>query len=153
MDGLGTAEFLMEVDDLFDSFNGSHVEVNDGKKLKCAITLDSHHHQFWRQMEEKLKVWQFQRKRTFHPPAQNGWLASIRGMRMLWWQLNEEGFLHMNPLNFNQDPLENFFNVVRQDCGGNHHPNAAQLKAAFTTALLNNLCPIIPQGTQSRMGV
>jgi hypothetical protein len=139
MDGLATAEFLMEVDQLFDSMNASQKEWDKSKELKKAVTHDSPHLQFWTEMEKKVKSWEFLRKRKIHPPSQDGWLASIRGMRMLWKKLDEDGFLHMNSQNFNQDPLENFFNVVRQNCGGNHFPNARQFHSAFITALLNNL--------------
>lgn len=129
----------MAVNDLFDSMNGCKKEVDEAKMLKNAVTQDSPHMEFWGKMERKVKSWEFLRKRAIHPPSQDGWLASIKGMQMLWRRLGEEGFLHMNPLNFNQDPLENFFNVVRQNCGGNHRPNAMQFKSAYKTALQNNL--------------
>jgi hypothetical protein len=48
-----TADFLLFVDKLFDSVNGSSINPINGKLLRCAVKTNSPHLQFW---EEALKV-------------------------------------------------------------------------------------------------
>ena len=139
VNGLATAKFIMSVDSAFDSFNGS-LDGDHRKPLKLAVSQDGPHIKFWKSMIEEMNSWEFIGKaRVVRPPSQEGWLATMRAMICLWGSFQEKGFWYLNTKCFNQDPLENFFYVIRQNCGSNHHPNAQQFQDALKTAIINNL--------------
>jgi hypothetical protein len=56
---------------------------------------------------------------------------------MLWKVVLKEGFHHLETRKLNQDPLENLFGIIRQNCGQNHHPNVPQFVSALKTALID----------------
>jgi hypothetical protein len=66
-------------------------------------------------------------------------MATIRTTRLLSGELKAMNIRQLSTRNLNQDPIENLFNVVRQNCGSNHCPNAEQFVAALKTAVTNGL--------------
>lgn len=42
-----TAEFLLFMDKAFDSVNGSKINPEHGKNLRCAVSNQSEHEEFW----------------------------------------------------------------------------------------------------------
>ncbi|KAG8224518.1 hypothetical protein J437_LFUL004209 [Ladona fulva] len=141
-DGLGTADVFLSLNDLFDSLNGDAAsKIEEKRRFKCPMTRKSHHHKLFTEMNHKISRWKFIDSKTgkqVHPPSQKGWLATIKGVQLLWqrfWHVSK----YFNTRSLNQDPLENLFNVVRQNCGCNHHPNAKMFMAALKTSIINGL--------------
>lgn len=66
-------------------------------------------------------------------------MSNIRAIRKLWGMLNEKGVPYITMRHLNQDPLENFFGVVRQLCASNTNPTVEQFVSAFKTCLVTNL--------------
>ncbi|KAJ3639212.1 hypothetical protein Zmor_004081 [Zophobas morio] len=81
---IGTANFILFVDKLFDSVNGSCIEPKDGKILRRATTAKTEHMLFW---DEAIKVLQsikfFGRKKEFVPPTVTNWILSLRNLKLL----------------------------------------------------------------------
>ncbi|KAJ3658237.1 hypothetical protein Zmor_009990 [Zophobas morio] len=136
---IGTANFILFVDKLFDSVNGSCIEPKDGKILRRATTAKTEHMLFW---DEAIKVLQsikfFGRKKEFVPPTVTNWILSLRNLKLLWAYLQSEGFQFLLTRNVNQDPLENFFSCIRNQGARNVNPSCNNFTASFKTLILNN---------------
>ncbi|XP_063913723.1 uncharacterized protein LOC135130289 [Zophobas morio] len=52
---VATATFVQQVDELFDSFNGSQLTPGD-KELKCAISQESKHLSYWERAYQTVKT-------------------------------------------------------------------------------------------------
>jgi len=136
---LPTAEFLLEGDRLFDSFNGGCKSFS-GKKLRVNLSSSSPHFEFWDEMEEKIKQWHFigsERTLAFHV----GWLENIAAYRGLWHDLSTDPdplfrFQYLNLRRLNQDPLENLFSEIKL---GGKTPTAEQFIGGLKTAIVTNL--------------
>lgn len=113
----------MDVDTLFDSFNGN---TNDsGKELKCNIVENSPHIEYWPKAIQMVKNWKFKRFSKSgqllqsKPPSQMGWLISLRAIRGIWGSVHSKGLTKLSPRSLNQDPLENLFGCIRSGSGCN----------------------------------
>lgn len=89
---IATATFVTQVDELFDSFNGTAKFPPDGKELKCCVKNDSAHIPYWKKAYEMVEKWRFLRRKnglikTSKPPSQIGWLTTINE---LWKFLHEK---------------------------------------------------------------
>ncbi|KAG8239070.1 hypothetical protein J437_LFUL018725 [Ladona fulva] len=105
------------------------------------MTRRSHHHQLFVEMIYKIGWWQFveaESGKQVHPPPQKGWLATIKGVQLLWQHFKDISKFFC-PRSLNQEPVENLFNIVRQNCGCNHHPNANMFMGALKTSIVNGL--------------
>lgn len=68
-EAIQTAEFVSDVNDLFDSLNGTlRFPKDQQKKIHCRISKQSNHILFWDNMVSKINSWQFEsekyRKKT-----------------------------------------------------------------------------------------
>ncbi|KAI4470999.1 hypothetical protein MML48_1g04187 [Holotrichia oblita] len=80
-----TADFLLFGDKIFDSVNGSRVKPLAGKTLRCAITAESEHIEFWNQATRVLDSITFDNKgNDFIPPTISNWKTTIRGLKYIW---------------------------------------------------------------------
>ncbi|KAF2892076.1 hypothetical protein ILUMI_14097, partial [Ignelater luminosus] len=52
-----TAEFVHLIDELFDSLNSSNPQVLNHKRLKCALTPNSPHLEFWSKLLIEMDQW------------------------------------------------------------------------------------------------
>lgn len=143
---IATATFVQQVDELFDSFNGSQFKGIEGKELKCCITENSAHISYWSKAFELVKAWRYQRRTksgvilNSKPPSQIGWLTSLRAIKALWYQLHtQKGFSSLRPRSLNQDALENLFGAVRGGCGSNDNPTVVQFSGSLKAQILNGL--------------
>ncbi|CAH0556719.1 unnamed protein product [Brassicogethes aeneus] len=109
---LGTANFLLFFDKLFDSVNGSKMQPEAGKELRCGVTKESEHKKFWEEALTVLKTIKFKKGgSSYVPPTIRNWIWSIKNLIYLWEKLNSLGFKYLCPRNLNQDPamiLNNF---------------------------------------------
>ncbi|XP_044746220.1 uncharacterized protein LOC123307834 isoform X1 [Coccinella septempunctata] len=144
-EAVATANFITEVDMLFDSFNGKAAVGPFGKELRGPLKLGSPHIKFWKEEHEKVQNWQFMRYtkngriRKSMPPSQTGWLQSINAIQMIWKYLRNNGFISLRTRSLNQDPLENLFGQIRYGCGSNDNPTVQQFIGTLKTQLLNGL--------------
>lgn len=72
------------------------------------------------------------------PPSVKNWIWNIRGMRRLWNSLNSSGSKFLPTRNFNQDPLENLFSIIRAQGVRNNQPTCSAFRDSFKTVILNN---------------
>ncbi|XP_046395228.1 uncharacterized protein LOC124162670 [Ischnura elegans] len=164
---LGTAELLLLMNNLFDSMNGDKAgakRIGSSSMYRVPMTARSHHLETFRLMEEKIRALKMFKGRgvagdhippewrpkykgkkvpppnaiSGPPPSIMGWIATLRGITMLWERVGSR-YGHMNTRSLNQDPIENLFNLVRQNCGCNRTPNASQFVSALKTAVINGL--------------
>ena len=137
-----TSEFIHLIDTLFDYLNGSTIKPdNINKKLRCSVSNQTFHVQFWTDMIDHISKWRFLENgkdvtNRFH--FIQGWLITIRSMIHIWNNVNRLGFSHLNPRNFNQDPLENLFCLVRQH-STDRSPTCQHFTGILKTVVLTNL--------------
>jgi hypothetical protein len=116
---IATAVFIQQVDELFDSFNGSQKTAPDGKPLKCSIKENGPHETYWN--------------------PQTGWMTSLRAMPLIWDYVRKKGLTYLRGRSLNQDSLKNLFGVIRGGCGSSDNPTATQFIASLKTQVLNGL--------------
>jgi hypothetical protein len=141
---IDTAEFVHDINDLFDSFNSSNITKKHAvPPLRIALTRKTQHIIFWNGMLEKIRSWEFHfekdgsSKRTL--PCKEGWINNIKGVLAIWDVCKQLGFKFLRTRLLNQDPLENMFSVVRQYGVANTNPSCFQFISALKTSILNNL--------------
>lgn len=61
-EALHTAEYIPFKDELFDSINGQ--SINPDKSLRCVISKDSPHNEFWEDAKKKMKNMRFVNKNS-----------------------------------------------------------------------------------------
>jgi len=139
---LQTAEFIHNIDNLFDSLNSNQFYACEGKKYRCALSDGSPHLEFWSEILSQLyrwKIWDKNSKKIrndFH--FVRGWQITIRAIMLLWKNLKEMGLKFLCLRNLNQDPIENFFGQIRQHGITNTNPTCFQFKAALKTLIITN---------------
>ena len=114
-----TADFIEKMDQLFDALNSSCI-TKKGSKLRYAISEHSEHVEFLKGCLQWLDKWQFDSPRQ--PHTIRGLKITINGVLLLWEELHVSyGFPHLLTRRLQQDPLENFFGLVRQQHGCTPH--------------------------------
>ena len=130
---MGTAEFLSKFDSLFDCVNSS--TINSTKELKRAITKNSSHISFLKEMHDfidGLKVFNGNQDVTGRIRCLKGWLVTIKAITMIWDHLQaNHAFTFLLTRRLNTDPLENFFGSIRQQGGNSDNPTPIQFTRAF----------------------
>ncbi|CAH1379956.1 unnamed protein product, partial [Tenebrio molitor] len=94
---LATATFIQQVNQLFDSFNGSRLTPVQGKELKCCITENSTHMQYWREAYKMMKSWNFRRLTKTGKVRQVGWLVSLKAIQKIWEYLQSKNISSLRP--------------------------------------------------------
>ncbi|XP_026477724.1 uncharacterized protein LOC113383689 [Ctenocephalides felis] len=141
----GTGEFLMFMDYLFDSVNGLSKLPLNSNQFRCAISNKSVHTTFWHEAKRVLNSMQFIKTKGLlkvltKPPCIKYWIKTIEGLSYIWHKLKLiQGFSYLCTRNFNQDPLENFFDCIRNQGALNNNPSCYSFVSAFRTLLVNNL--------------
>lgn len=136
-----TADFLLLMDKLFDSVNGAARTAKKGKLLRCAVTQNSQHKEVWKQSIKMLRSVRFLCPRTMtlkKVPSVENWIKTLNGFLYLREKLLREGIKYIIPRNFNQDPLENFFGMIRSHGCRNINPTCTSFMTSFKSSLLSN---------------
>lgn len=128
---ISTAEFIDKVNDIFDALNSrmlkdpntkrrplSIYDTNTELTLRNALTFFS-----------SIKVFENQRKRE-NMYYLSGFEWTIRSILLLWDDLKALGVKFLLTGFLNQDPVENFFSVVRNRGGYNPTPTVRQFRTA-----------------------
>ncbi|KRT84953.1 hypothetical protein AMK59_277 [Oryctes borbonicus] len=135
-----TADFLLFIDKVFDSVNGTAVVSN--KHLRCAISNKSPHISFWNNAIEVFSSMKFCNRYTNKPvpapPTINNWILALKGLRYIWNKLEQVGFKFLSLRNINQDPLENLFGCIRAHGFRDVNPTCSNFVYLFKTSVLNN---------------
>ena len=115
---------------------------------------EAQHLHFWDVAIDEVNSWQFLKRSSapknetvlvnctpeiLRPPSQDGWLATIRGVKHLWNILKRIGFKYLRTRSLNQDPLEHLFGSIRGNCGCNNNPTVSQFQAALKTSIINGI--------------
>lgn len=141
-----TAEFIADIDSLFDSFNGNGPNRDSGKTYRIAMSDKSPHRLLWERLLPMIKRLKFlppsrgpKNLKTIMP-FKKGWITTIEGTLKLWETCSKiKGFKFLRTKSLNQDPLENTFGSIRSYGAANKTPNCYQFTSGFKTSILNNL--------------
>ncbi|XP_011880898.1 PREDICTED: uncharacterized protein LOC105569228, partial [Vollenhovia emeryi] len=139
-EGLATAKVLDFFNKLFDSING--LQLRSDTPLRVAVKENSKHHSFWYDAIKFLENMRFIHKTTKKPmsvPSLKHWITTIKGFQKLWATVNKAGMKYLKTRYINQDPLENFFGMIRSHNNRNINPTCANFESSFKTLLINNL--------------
>jgi hypothetical protein len=100
---------------------------------------DTGHTDFWDEAINFSRTIKFSNeKREFVPFSITNWILSLKNLKLLWRKLQAVDFKCLIPRSVNQNPLENFFSIIRSHGARNINPTCTHFKAAFNTLILNN---------------
>jgi hypothetical protein len=102
-----TGEFILFIDQLFDSLNGNSKISQKSKPLKGGVTRNSGHEKFWKdsiKLLEKISFWDEDKRKLVKVPSLQNLIKTFRGFIYLKYVLLQklEYFLLRA---FNQDCL------------------------------------------------
>lgn len=89
-----SAEFVLFIDILFDSGNGSRINAKSGKYMKTAVTTNSEHLTFCVEAIQVLETVSFfnVNKSNIVPLSIKNWIHTLKGFKYLFLKLNNLGF-------------------------------------------------------------
>lgn len=103
-----TAEVVSFFDD---SVNGTGFrKTSRGKYLRQAATNNSQHHEFCREVTQKLNVIKFVDKHANETsvPSLKNWITTLKSYQRVWQYLHGKNIKIMRPRYLNSDAVENF---------------------------------------------
>lgn len=154
---LGTAEYILNFDQLFDVFNSSTFVTT--KELNKAFTGSDSQIKFLLEMQQFLKKLKFitiqkengkiigEKDVTNNIKFVNSWLISISSLIGLWEILKKNNFKFVYTRRISQDCLENFFGSVRKQSGDCITPTPIQFTRAFKK--LFTCCFLVHSGAEN----
>jgi hypothetical protein len=145
-----TAELISKFDNLFDCLNSS--SLNSAKVYKKPIREGSIHVQYITEMLELIASIKVIDKQTNEDVTNQlrclkGFKMTLNGVLILWNQLHNDWQLeYLLTRRLNQDPLENFFGLIRQQGGNSDNPIPQQFCRAFRTLFFDNFLTPLSTG-------
>lgn len=121
-----TGEFILFIDQLFDSLNANNKIAASSKPLKGGVTSMSEHETFWRESIKIIQSMQFfdaRTKKLSKVPSIINLIKTLKGFIYLKRTLLSK-MQYFLPRAFNQDCLENFFASLRGHGRRNIIPDA-----------------------------
>jgi hypothetical protein len=81
---------------------------------------------FWKEAKKDLKAMSFESSKRVDKkvPSLKNWIVTLNGLDVYKTLRGECSISLMKTRSFNQDPLENFFGQMRQQCHRNINPTA-----------------------------
>lgn len=146
---LTTANFLTSCNNLFDCLNS--VQRYNKNPYACALSQNTPTVEqtliSCLEMFQKIKKVDFKAKCTVsRPPCFDGFVSTITAVLDIYYELLNEGKLFLLTSKLNQDPLENYFSIVRQKGGYNKNPTVRMFRLTFRSLTLTTfLKPISDQ--------
>lgn len=142
-----TAEFLLDMDTLFDSLNSLLLQpTQTNTKLNYAITETSGHIKFLNEMLLYLADSEFETKESKQkaiPPCITGMMLTINSVLKLSEELKTEyDFPALRTRRLNQDPLENLFAIIRQQNGCSVNPSTRSFETALKHSYIIQLTKV-----------
>lgn len=140
---VGTAELIANMDNIFDCLNSS--SLNSTKIYKKALSEDSAHHKFIDDMLPFIQSIKVKEDVTNKLRCLKGLQLTLNGVLALWDTLHKDyGLDFLLTRRLNQDPLENFFGLIRQQGGNCDNPTPLQFTRAFRKLFVDNfLTPLL----------
>ncbi len=147
-DAEGTAEFLAKFNDIFDAVNSSN--LYSMKKLCSALSDRSGHIDFLQQSKQwiaSLKVVAGSDDITSSVKCLHGWQLTLNCILQLWPVLRDEhNFTFLCTRRLNQDPLEQFFSVIRQRGGKCQNPTPLNFSRIYKSVTCQKLLKPVQTG-------
>lgn len=135
-----TAEFLQDIETLFDSFIDRTPKPELGRPYRRCMSNNSPHSHTWFNMKNEIKCWQFISENVLkNMPFKFGWLTLIDVTCQLREVCREKGFKFLRTRSLHQDPLENLLSLNRHLGDQNVNPHPYKLISCMKTSVLNNL--------------
>ena len=135
-EALETAKFVEDMDQLFNAFNSR--TFSSAAVMRHAMTETSGHKEFLKKKLDWLKKLKSNGK--IQPYCINGWQLSIQALLMIWDVLHKDyNLTFLLTSRLNQDPLENFFSIIRRKGIQRVNPDAAQFRAAFRQCMVDSV--------------
>ena len=131
-----TAEFIENVDQLFNCFNSR--TPTSTAAMRHAMSETSGHKEFLKSSLDWLQTLSSKGKKQ--PYCIKGWQISVNALLGLWQVLHDDfGLSYLLTSRLNQDPLENFFSIIRHKGIQRVNPDAAEFKAAFRQCMVDSI--------------
>lgn len=123
-----TAEFVKNVDEMFDILNIS--KIFGDKDIRCGQNIFKNMHiiDAKLQMLNALQIPKYPRK---EPEFLHGLKLTLTAIKALCLDLKKEGYAHIFTRNLQQDCAENFFSKIRMRGGFCQNPTAKMFKTSF----------------------
>lgn len=129
---LYTAEFIENVNNIFDSLNSRFLQ--DPNPYRCPLSIYSTKSQIVLEQGleyfKNIEVFEGIKKRN-NIYCLEGFQWTINSILLLWNHLKGQGVKYMLTGFLNQDPLENFFSVIRNRGGYNPTPTVRECRIAI----------------------
>ncbi|VEN62360.1 unnamed protein product [Callosobruchus maculatus] len=137
-----TADFLLFMDKLFDSFNILRISKPQAKPLKCPVTKKSPHEEFWQiaiSIVESMRFFCPDKRKLILVPTLRNLKFTIKGFLYLKRKLlQKKKFKFILTGAFNQDPLENLFSYIRSHGVRCTNPDVSHFVSSFKSLVINN---------------
>lgn len=138
-----TAEFICDINDLFDFFNSSN--MYDANPKKNAFHLGDSEQ--LRYLEETLKWLEKVRCPTGKRlPCLEGWKSNIRAMLSLSEDFRNSDLKFLLTRRFNQDSNEHLFGQIRGKGGYQDHPDARLFRQEYRQTVVDHLATVGENG-------
>ncbi|KAF2886109.1 hypothetical protein ILUMI_20063, partial [Ignelater luminosus] len=138
-----TAEFVILINNLFDSFNSHKKPGPRTTLLNLGISNKTRHISFWNQIIKVIEEWTFRDRKDGwikkYMLFKYGWINNIKGLKVIRQICQNAGFEYLRTRALNQDPIEKLFSLIRQHGVGNTNPTPFQHLSALKTSVPNNL--------------
>lgn len=139
---INTANFIDLLDKGFDCLNSKF--QFDKNPFRCAISSKSESVKqtlisIQNILKKIFKIGKGGNGQVKRPPCFDGFVWSINSILMLYEEELKNGTEFLLTSRLNQDPLENFFSVIRQKGGFNLNPTARAFRTSFRSCTINNL--------------
>jgi len=144
VDAMATAEFCGRVNDLFDCFNSSTLKCRSAPN-RSALSTGSCHLKLLNDIStwlDGIKVIDrvTGKQLTNRFKCIIGWKQAIEALKLLWSTVSEmDSVKFLFTRRINQDPLENFFGVIRQRGCLRDNPVPLEFLFSFKQACVNGL--------------
>ena len=132
---LATSKYCQRLNDIFDVLNSS--KIKDVVPLRCALTVESHQtFQFMRESIEWLKNLKILDKNGKDCTANFRWIdgliTALNSVKQLTFYLYENfGQQYLCTRRLCQDPLENYYSLIRAKGGWNSKPSCLGFSQAY----------------------
>jgi len=136
-EALATAEFIENVDGLFDCFNAG--SLKNAKRYCRALTPSSSH---WKHLEICIDIFSHLTvvNSKCDVPCINGFILTMQALKQLFQRLTEQhDFKFVLSNRLNQDCLENHFGTIRGRGGFRDYPDPHSFAHSFRQVLVKHV--------------